>query len=142
MEHSDKGETHHNGIASEEMQKIAGRVQDTATKLASRAQAESAKLGEALHEKIDSTLSRVGSTISEVGGAIRERGSIGTQINEGVASVAHRVEQTGDYLSQGISGIGQDVSALVKKHPLATAMIGLGLGFLLGRSKLMCRNRE
>ena len=131
MEHSSKHETPHNGLASEELQKLA-----------SRAQTEAGKLGETIHEKIDSTLSKVGHTISNVGGAIRERGSVGSQINDGVASVAHKVEQTGDYLSQGITGIGHDISALVKKHPLATAMIGLGLGFLFGRSKLMAREKE
>ena len=51
-------------------------------------------------------------------------------------STAERLEAAGAYLQEKrLADIATDFAALVRKHPVPSLLIGLGLGYLLTRSK-------
>ena len=121
--------------ASDMASDLVRQAQEKGKDLYNSAQAEAKNVGQAIHSKVDGTLSSVGSSLSSFGGTIREKGSFGDAVDSTVDSVANTVELTGDYLSKGIDTIGSDFAALVRKHPIASAAIGLSIGLFLGRSR-------
>jgi hypothetical protein len=49
--------------------------------------------------------------------------------------VAGALESSGRYLEeQGLSGIGEDLTNLIRRNPLPAILLGIGLGFLLARA--------
>jgi len=49
--------------------------------------------------------------------------------------VADGLEASGKYLEdKGITGMGEDLATLVKNHPVTAMLIGIGVGYLLGRT--------
>jgi hypothetical protein len=49
-------------------------------------------------------------------------------------SVASSLEQGGRYLQQeGFSGVGDDLTNLIKRNPIQSMLVGIGIGFLLAR---------
>jgi len=49
--------------------------------------------------------------------------------------VADGLEKGGKYLEEkGITGMGEDLSNLIKNHPVTAMLIGVGVGYLLGRT--------
>jgi hypothetical protein len=45
------------------------------------------------------------------------------------------LETGGQYLEQeGLKGIAEDVTNVIRRNPLATLLIGVGLGFILARA--------
>jgi hypothetical protein len=48
--------------------------------------------------------------------------------------VASALDSSGRYLEeQGLSGMAEDVTNLIRRNPIPAMLIGVGLGFLLAR---------
>jgi ElaB/YqjD/DUF883 family membrane-anchored ribosome-binding protein len=48
---------------------------------------------------------------------------------------ASGLQQTGRYMEeQGFSGMMDDVTNVIRRNPVPAVLIGLGIGFLLGRA--------
>ena len=84
-------------------------------------------------EKTDEALGNVGERMSSLAGTLRERAPKEGRVGDALDAVADRLESSGQYLSEhGISDIAQDVTSLVKRYPMQSLWIGLGVGFLVG----------
>jgi|GEM_PF-3921703 len=95
---------------------------------------EARHLGDSMHSKVDQTLTSVGNTITGLGSELRRTASVGNQVDSTVCTVAEKVEQSGQYLTRGISTIGKDLAHFAQRHPIACAAVGLGLGMLMSRA--------
>ena len=50
-------------------------------------------------------------------------------------AVAQTLERTGRYLQEeGLKGIGEDAASLIRRYPIQSVLIGIGIGFLIARS--------
>jgi hypothetical protein len=50
-------------------------------------------------------------------------------------AVASTLEKGGSYLQdKNLSGMADDVTEMIKRNPIPAVLIGVGLGFLLGRT--------
>jgi hypothetical protein len=50
------------------------------------------------------------------------------------SAVADALDHTGGYVSQeGLSGMADDLSGLIRKNPIPALLIGIGVGYLLAR---------
>ena len=65
--------------------------------------------------------------------------NVSEQASQAASRIGNKVEQTyeagRDYVTErGLSGMGEDVTDLIRKNPLPAMLIGLGIGFLLARA--------
>lgn len=59
-----------------------------------------------------------------------EKGMMGTASS----AVADTLEQGGRYLQeQGLSGLGADMTNMIRRNPIPSVLVGFGLGFLIAR---------
>jgi hypothetical protein len=56
-------------------------------------------------------------------------------IGRGAEAVASTLDRGGDYLrDKNLSGLAEDMTEMIKRNPIPAVLLGLGLGFLLGRT--------
>jgi len=84
--------------------------------------------------KANEATEAVGAGMESLGGAIRDcEPATGLLHNAGEA-VADKLEGTGRYLEQqGLKGIGEDVTNLIRRNPIPALLIGVGVGVLVAR---------
>jgi ElaB/YqjD/DUF883 family membrane-anchored ribosome-binding protein len=79
--------------------------------------------------------SSAGSGIKNLGETIEHKGPQDGMLGNATRAVASTLEDTGRYIEQeGLSGMMDDVTDVVRRHPLPAVLVGIGLGFLLGRT--------
>lgn len=75
-----------------------------------------------------------GAGIKSFGNTIREH-SPDSYVKSATGAVADTLENTGKYLEEeGLSGMAEDLTALIKRNPIPALFIGVGVGFLLARA--------
>lgn len=65
--------------------------------------------------------------------------NVSEQAGQVASRIGHKVEETyeqgRDYVKErGLSGMGEDLTDLIRKNPLPAVLVGLGIGFLLARA--------
>lgn len=90
--------------------------------------------GQVIGQSADSLTSAAGGRIKGLGEQMArnmpKEGLLGTASQ----TVAQGLEQGGDYLSrEGISGLAGDVTELIRRNPVPAVLLGLGIGYLIGR---------
>lgn len=76
----------------------------------------------------------IGRKVEELGTKLRDRAEEGGRLGAAAGSVADGIERTGSYIREhDLRTVGDDLKEMVRKHPLPATLLGLGLGFLLGR---------
>jgi hypothetical protein len=98
---------------------VAGKVGDAASWAGNRA---------------DDAASGVGSGMKSLGETIREKGPQSGILGGATSSVGNAMASAGEYLEdKGLSGIGGDITDMIRKNPIPAILIGIGVGFLLAR---------
>lgn len=108
--------------------------QDKAKDVMSHASEAVKSAGSAVAQTADNAASGVGSGMQSL--ADQARRHLPSEGMMGTASkyVADGLEKSGKYLEdKGISGMGEDLTGLIKNHPVTAMLIGIGVGYLLGR---------
>jgi len=113
-------------VASQAMDKArdaAGHVGDMASNLASNA-----------GRKADDYTSSAGTAIKNFGDTIREHAPQGGMLGDAAKTAADTTKQVGRYLEEeGLSGMFEDMTTLIKRNPIPAILVGVGLGVLIGR---------
>lgn len=85
-------------------------------------------------KRADEALSSAGEKISSFADAIHTEGAQNT-ISKTINAVGDSLKTSGDYLaSHGINDMYTDVAGVVKKYPVHSFWVALGLGALIGCS--------
>ena len=80
-------------------------------------------------ETVDEARSAVGQGIERFGGGVREKGSSASAI------VGGRLEAAGAYLREhDFAGMNESMKDVVRRHPVQSVLVGIGLGFILARA--------
>lgn len=100
-----------------------------------RAKDAAAGMAQDIGGRATGAVQAVGSGMESLADSIRERapreGVLGTASGE----VARTLESGGRYLrEEGLSGMMDDLTSVIRKNPLPAVLIGIGLGFLLART--------
>lgn len=99
---------------------------------------------EALHqagEQADKAAASVGTNMASAADTLRSRLPDNGMMKDAGERVASAMEAGGHYLEdQKLSGSMQDLTELVKKYPMQSIAIGVGLGFLFARMFTNSRN--
>jgi ElaB/YqjD/DUF883 family membrane-anchored ribosome-binding protein len=90
-------------------------------------------MASAATKKADQAAANAGSNIKNFGETVQEKGP--QLVSDAVKSVGGTIEAGGKYLEeQGFSGMVDDVTSLIKRNPVPSILIGVGLGVLIGRA--------
>lgn len=124
------------------------RVVEGGTELKNRADrlkdelADKAHVGaEKLSEKVDSGLNHAGESMHQLADGIRERASNDSPVGQQLNQLASTLDASGSYLAQhGIGEMQSDLTAVVRKHPVAALSAGFFFGVVLGA--VLSSNRE
>jgi hypothetical protein len=85
-------------------------------------------------KRADDMTESLGGGMRNLAGTIREKAPAGP-MGQVAAGVASTLEQTGNYLEkEGLSGASGDLMQLVRKHPLESLLVSVGVGFLLAQT--------
>ncbi len=144
-----QGGTHQGGAATG----VAERAKDIASSAAQSAGGVAANLSQKAQDAASSLSQTAGDLASTAGQRAREAASsVGSGMQgfahtlrenlprEGMmgrasSAVADTLESSGRYLQEeGFSGMVDDLSAVIRRNPIPAVLVGLGLGFLLGRT--------
>lgn len=122
------------GKAVEAGKEAAGAVVEKAKEAAGDALRAGQNAAQAVGHAADTATSKVGEGLQSLGHTVRERGPDNGMLGSATQSVAGSLEQGGRYLQQeGLSGVTDDLTNLIKRNPIPALLVGIGLGFLLAR---------
>jgi len=109
---------------TEKAKDVAGQVGHA---VSGAAETVSQKAGDATHA--------LGSGIRTLGDKVRDNGPNDGMMGKATESVASALEQSGKYLEdKGLAQMTEDITGLIKQHPIPAVLIGIGIGFLLART--------
>lgn len=112
-------------------------VQQAAEKGREMAQtaAEKAKeFGAAARDRADSGVQSVGSSIRSAAATVEQNLPHSGVMGEAASRLHDTLESTGRYLEEkGVSGAAEDLTVLIRRHPVPSVLVGIGLGILLGQ---------
>jgi ElaB/YqjD/DUF883 family membrane-anchored ribosome-binding protein len=92
------------------------------------------------HPYVDSAVEQTGrilkslsQKVRSVADSLREESGPRQRVGKTVEKVANKLESSADYLSRGNpSALGEEISGVVKRYPMRTVGICLGVGLLIG----------
>jgi ElaB/YqjD/DUF883 family membrane-anchored ribosome-binding protein len=109
---------------------VASHAHDAAT----AARDKVGDLASAARHGAEDATSKVGSGMQSLAGSLRESGPREGMLGSAKSAVADALDHTGGYVSQeGLSGMADDLSGLIRKNPIPALLIGIGVGYLLAR---------
>jgi len=85
--------------------------------------------------KAEDATTAIGGRLKAAGDAIRQNAPHEGRFGQASEAVAQTLSNTGEYLErEGISGLSTDMTELIKRNPIPSLLLGVGLGFLLARA--------
>jgi hypothetical protein len=114
----------------------AGQAVTSAVSAAGQAVSQAASsAAHAVGHKAEQATAAVGSGMQSLADTIRDKGPESGVMGTASGYVADTLDSTGQYIEdRNLSGMMDDLSGLIKRNPIPAVLIGLGIGFLLGRS--------
>jgi hypothetical protein len=109
-------------------------VTDKARELVGDAQRAGQAALDRAGQAAESATERMGQGMQNLGQTVRERGPTSGVLGSATQTVADTLEQGGRHVQQeGLSGMAEDLTKLIKNNPIPALLVGIGLGFLLAR---------
>ena len=108
---------------------------DTVRDVASQAGKKASEAASYVSQKAEDATSAVGSGMKSLAGTIRESAPREGMLGSAGSAVASTLESSGRYLEEhGLSGIGDDLTDVIRRNPIPALLIGIGVGFLIARA--------
>jgi ElaB/YqjD/DUF883 family membrane-anchored ribosome-binding protein len=112
----------------------ASNLADQAKSAAQNVGEKARQAGEYARDKADSAVSGTGKGMESLAGTIRDRGPQEGLLGKATSGVANTLDSAGRYLDEhGMSGMVDDMTSMIRNHPLPAVLIGVGIGFMLAR---------
>lgn len=108
---------------------VSHKAQGWAANLADKAQ----ETASAAVDKTDDGIAAVGQQMKALGGSVRKVAPQAGVIGSAATSVADQLQAGGRYLEgHGLQDMGKDLTAVVRRYPIPSVLVGVGIGYLLG----------
>jgi hypothetical protein len=115
-------------------QAVSGAAQKAREMASSATQAASEAAANVGHKAEEAT-SAVGSGMRNLAGTLREKLPHEGMIGTAGSTMADTLERGGRYLEEeGLRGIGEDLTNVIRRNPIPALLLGIGIGFLIARS--------
>jgi len=123
------------GQAAGQAKDLASQAADKARDLAGQAGEVVSNAASAVGHRAEDATAAVGHGIHNLGEKVRDSGPQQGMLGTATRTVADTLEGTGRYIEdKNLSGMMDDVTGLIKRNPIPALLLGLGIGFLLGRA--------
>jgi len=114
---------------------IADKARDATSSLTHNVTEGASHLASTASHKADDAVAATGSGMQSLASSLRQNtpdeGMLGSASNQ----VADSLERGGKYLQeQGLSGMADDLSEMVKRYPIGAMLVGVGIGYILARA--------
>jgi len=88
-----------------------------------------------LGKKADELTATAGTNVKHLGEKIEEQGPHGGMLGQASHAVADTLRSSGHYIEEArLSGMAGDLTGLIRRNPIPAVLIGIGIGFLVGRA--------
>jgi ElaB/YqjD/DUF883 family membrane-anchored ribosome-binding protein len=105
-------------------------IQQATTSALDKAQEMASSTG----KRVDEATAALGGRVQSVADSLRERGPQEGMLGTATGAVADRLDSAGRYLQEeGLVGMAEDVTELIRRNPIPSMFVGIGIGFLLAR---------
>jgi len=117
--------------AKDAAQNAAHAAQNVAHNVADSARDAASTVG----KKAEDWTATAGSKVESLADTVRDKGPSSGMFGRANEAVADSLENVGEYLQdKNLSGMMGDMSELIKRNPIPALLLGLGVGYLVGRS--------
>ena len=123
----------HNTVdtVSDKAQQVASDVKDKAQQVADKAQ----DIGQQAVDRADDATTTVGEKMTDVAQTIRDKAPMSGPVANAADTAANTLERAGSYLQeQDLADMRSDLEGIIRRHPIESLLVGLGVGYLLARS--------
>jgi len=122
------------GKALEAGQSAVAGVTDKARELSGDAMRAGQQAAQSVGNAAENATTRVGEGMQNLAQTVRQRVPDSGVLGSAADTVASTLEQGGRYIqSEGLSGMSDDLTNLIKRNPIPALLVGIGFGFLLAR---------
>lgn len=137
-EAANKSKEGNSGVGAKGKEATAGfgsKAKEAASAVGEMVTSAAGTVGSTVSSTMDKATSATGSGVKHLGETIREKGPQEGFLGNASRAVADSLEGSGGYLErEGFSGMMEDVSGLIRRNPMPAILLGIGLGFLIGRT--------
>lgn len=113
----------------------ASGVTQKAKDMASSATHTASDVASNISHKAEEATSNVGSGMRSLAGTLRENMPQEGMMGSAGSAVADTLERGGRYLQEeGLEGVGEELTNLIRRNPIPALLVGIGVGFLIARS--------
>jgi phage-related tail protein len=110
---------------------LADKAKDAASNVGSRVSDAASYVG---HRAEDAT-SSAGGGLKSLASQVRQNAPHEGMLGSAAGYAAGALDRTGDYLrEQGLSGMAEDFTGLIRRNPIPALLIGVAVGFLVARA--------
>jgi vacuolar-type H+-ATPase subunit H len=117
---------------------VVDKAKGTASAIADKAQDATRRAGDIaknVGQKAEETVASVGGQMKSLAGTIREKAPHEGAVGSAACTVAGTLESGGEYLQEhNLHGMAQDMTSLIRRYPLQSLLVGIGIGFLISRA--------
>jgi len=121
-------------VIAEPAKDVISKTGDAVKEAASTVAHKAADAGAYIAHKAEDATAAVGGEMKSLAGTIRNKGPHDGMLGNASSAVANTLESYGRELEEhGLTGIADDVTNTIRRHPVPAVLIGIGVGFLLAR---------
>jgi hypothetical protein len=125
--------------ATENVKNAAGNVSEsvkrTASNLVSEGQHSAQQAASYVSDRVGDATEAVGGRLRAAGDAIRQNAPHEGTLGQASSALAKSLEDTGDYIKrEGVEGMASDMACMIKKNPIPSMLLGVGIGYLLAHA--------
>jgi uncharacterized protein YjbJ (UPF0337 family) len=133
---SASGSTEYTGQQhSQSIKDAAAGASQKAGEMYGDVKAKAQEYGSAAAEKVSGASTAMGAKMSSIAGSLRESVPSQGMMGSAAQSVADGLDSAGSYLQEkDFSHMAQDVTELIRRYPVQSLLIGVGIGYLFSRS--------
>jgi ABC-type transporter Mla subunit MlaD len=121
--------------AADKAKDVASSAMDKTREVASSVADKSRDMASRVGQKADDMAGRAGSALESAAGTVREHAPQSGVFGSAASKVADTLESGGRYLrEEGVTGLAEDLTDMIRRNPIPAMLLGLGVGFLLARA--------
>jgi ElaB/YqjD/DUF883 family membrane-anchored ribosome-binding protein len=116
------------------MESAASQAGEAVQQATSSAMSKAQEIASSASRRVDEATAALGERVKSAASTIRERGPQEGMLGTTAGTVADSLEKTGRYLQEeGLVGMAEDVTELIRRNPIPAMLVGIGIGFLLAK---------